>query len=234
MITDSAASSAKSATTGASSSLASKSATAASDFHSFLTLLTAQLRNQDPLSPLDSTQFVEQLASFSSVEQQIETNQLLETLNAKISGSGLDAAAGWIGMEVETESSSARYQGEPLSYKIPGDLGPGEITVTDRTGKVVHRQAVSSSGDTMFTWNGVDAAGVGAPHGEYTVAINYTDSSGQARTAAPIAVAEIVEARLINSEVRLVLSNGAIVKSDEITAVREKQDEESAAADVLS
>ena len=79
-ITDTTATSAATTSTATSSASKSSSAVESSDFKSFLSLLTAQLKNQDPLAPLEATQFVEQLASFSSVEQQIETNSLLEEL----------------------------------------------------------------------------------------------------------------------------------------------------------
>ena len=69
----------------------------ATDFSNFLNLLTAQLRAQDPLSPVDSTQFVEQLASFSTVEQQINTNTKLDQIASQLGGGELDTLAQWIG-----------------------------------------------------------------------------------------------------------------------------------------
>ncbi|MEO1532985.1 MAG: flagellar hook capping FlgD N-terminal domain-containing protein, partial [Pseudomonadota bacterium] len=78
---------------------ASERSTAASDFESFLTLLTAQLQNQDPLQPIDSTEFVAQLASFSTVEQLIGTNERLDALTQDVAAGDLAALAGWIGQE---------------------------------------------------------------------------------------------------------------------------------------
>ncbi|VAW04118.1 Flagellar basal-body rod modification protein FlgD, partial [hydrothermal vent metagenome] len=76
------------------------------DFQNFLTLLTAQLRNQDPLSPADSTEFVAQLASFSSVEQLVRANGQLETISSAITGGGIDQYADWIGRSAEAPGGS--------------------------------------------------------------------------------------------------------------------------------
>ncbi|MFD1807768.1 flagellar hook capping FlgD N-terminal domain-containing protein [Gemmobacter lanyuensis] len=70
-----------------------------SDFDTFLTLMTTQLQHQDPLKPVDSTEYLSQLASFSTVEQQSYTNNLLETLIASFGGMGLSQAAAWVGRE---------------------------------------------------------------------------------------------------------------------------------------
>lgn len=80
--------------------------TGTSDFHTFLTLLTAQMRNQDPLKPMDSTEFVAQLASFSAVEQQIETNSKLGELLGVLSDSPTVNPTEWLGKEVLRESDS--------------------------------------------------------------------------------------------------------------------------------
>ena len=107
--------------TGASqqSNAAEAEATITADFESFLQLLTAQMRNQDPLSPIDSTQFVEQLASFSAVEQQVQTNSLLEGLVGSLTESDLSDASQWVGRVVETASPSSYFAGEDLYYRIP-------------------------------------------------------------------------------------------------------------------
>lgn len=80
--------------------------TSTSDFHTFLTLLTAQMRNQDPLKPMDSTEFVAQLASFSAVEQQIETNNKLGELLGVLSDSPTANPTEWLGKEVLRESNA--------------------------------------------------------------------------------------------------------------------------------
>ncbi len=195
--------------------------TAASDFQSFLMLLTAQLRNQDPLSPLDSTQFVEQLASFSAVEQQIETNSRLETLADSLTGSALEEASQWVGQHVETVSGAARYEGEPLSYVIPeGEDGTSaDIVVSDLAGNTVF-QAALEGGRQQFLWNGETNDGAVAPNGDYFVSVNRYDEDGLIGASEPIALTSVLQARFEEGGVQLVLANGAIVDPASISALR--------------
>lgn len=197
-------------------------ATAASDFQSFLTLLTAQLRNQDPLSPLDSTQFVEQLASFSAVEQQIQTNSKLDALADRLSVSPIEEASQWIGKDVETLSGAAHFEGEALSYLIPeGAVGTTtEIVVSDLAGNIVY----SETGDNQrrdFTWSGEDGAGGIAPNGDYVVNIFRVKDGEVVETSEPVAFTRVIQARFEeNGGVRLVLENGALVEPSAISALR--------------
>ncbi len=212
------------------SSTQKNAATAASDFKNFLQLLTAQLRNQDPLSPLDSTQFVEQLASFSAVEQQIETNKWLEKLTSNLAASGLEGATPWIGKEVETVSGAARFQGEDIVFRVPQSdaAGPVEAVITDRGGNIVYQERLSA-GQQDFVWNGQKNDSALAPIGEYAVSINYYENDELIDTKTPFVVTNVLEARLEGSKVKLVLENGAIVDPESILAVRDATDENSAA-----
>lgn len=196
-------------------------AASASDFQSFLMLLTAQLRNQDPLSPLDSTQFVEQLASFSAVEQQIETNDLLEAMASNFTAAGLDGAVQWIGKEVEVESGAANFQGEALRYRLPSGQGDhtAEIIVSDSSGNVVRRDGLSAS-DGLYIWDGKNDSGADQPHGAYRVEIAYYDEGDLVETKTPTAITTVSEARLIDGSVRLALENGALVDPEAISTVR--------------
>ena len=93
-------------------------ATAASgDFQTFLTLLTTQMRNQDPLKPMDSTEFVSQLASFSSVEQQVRANDRLQGILDVLSGGSPAGLAEWIGRDVRV-AASADYAGDPVEVSL--------------------------------------------------------------------------------------------------------------------
>ncbi len=203
-------------------------ATAASDFDSFLKLLTAQLRNQDPLSPLDSTQFVEQLASFSSVEQQIETNKKLDALTSGLAGSDLEAATKWIGKDVEVANSTARFAGESLTFGVPeSEFGDAqrEFTVTNGGGNIVYRAPISA-GLQEFTWDGKTSNGSAAAHGNYSVAVNFVTEDGVvAETKQPLAFARVNEARLTETDVKLLLSNGAVVDTADIRAVKAPEEE---------
>lgn len=203
-------------------------ATASSDFKSFLKLLTAQLRNQDPLSPLDSTQFVEQLASFSAVEQQIETNTRLKSLTDALAGSGLESAAQWIGKEVETAGGAAHFDGEPLRFAIPESAAgqQAEIVVSDSYGNIIYREATGQQ-RRNFVWNGETSDGVPAPVGDYAVAVNRYSDGSLVDSAPAQTIAKVVEARMEEDSVRLVLSSGLTIAPDAITAIRSLADEDS-------
>lgn len=208
----------------------SAAATAASDFQSFLKLLTAQLRHQDPLSPLESTQFVQQLASFSAVEQQIETNRLLREMTGGVTESGLEGATLWIGKEVETQVESIRFSGASLDFRIAEHAtdASGEVVVRDASGTVVYREALKP-GEAEFAWDGRTADGAGAPHGDYTIAVEYAKDGKIVDTRPVSVVARVTEARLVDGVLNLVLDNGAVIDPLTITAVREPT-----ASDVLS
>lgn len=203
-------------------------AAAASDFQNFLSLLTAQLRNQDPLSPLDSTQFVEQLATFSSVEQQIETNRLLEELVGGAGNSGLQSATSWIGKDVEAESESARFTGQPLTFAIPARAGeaPTEIVVRTGADAVVYREPVGI-GQSSFTWKGIDSSGNETPQGDYKFTVDYSRDGAVVGTGALRTTARVTEARLVDGALRLVLENGSLIDPATVSAVRAAADQTS-------
>ena len=80
-----------------------------SDFETFLKMLTAQAQYQDPLEPIDSTQYASQLAQFSAVEQQVLSNDLLTALVGQMGGSDLSRLAGWVGMEARSDAPVMFY-----------------------------------------------------------------------------------------------------------------------------
>ena len=100
-----------------SSSTGADSAASAGDFHTFLTLLTTQMKNQDPLKPMDSTEFVSQLASFSTVEQQVKTNDRLQGILDAVSGGSPAGLAEWIGRDVRV-AAKADYEGAPVEVAV--------------------------------------------------------------------------------------------------------------------
>ncbi len=186
---------------------AAGAASAASDFQSFLRLLTAQLRNQDPLSPLDSTQFVEQLASFSAVEQQIETNRLLGDLQGGFSEQGLEQAFKWVGQEVSAPVDRVSFSGEPLKFNVAAADQSANATfkVVNRSGEVVFEKQLAV-GERTIIWDGRDASGALAAFGEYEVVVN--DQSVEGRRGRVELAGLVREARLEDGALRLILTNG--------------------------
>ena len=225
-ITDTTATSAATTSTATSSASKSSSAVESSDFKSFLSLLTAQLKNQDPLAPLEATQFVEQLASFSSVEQQIETNSLLEELLSSSKSTGLDSATSWIGKEVEASASSVNYAGESLDFAIPSstDGTATRVVVRNSSNDIVYSENIAA-GQSSFSWDGEMSSGDAAPAGEYKLTAEYAKDGVSAGTKSLNAVSRVVEARLTDSGFQLVLENGATIDPDSVTAVRETSED---------
>jgi flagellar basal-body rod modification protein FlgD len=149
------------------------------DFQNFLTLLTAQLRNQDPLDPADSTEFVAQLAQFTSVEQQVLANSKLDSIASSMIAGGIDKYAGWIGREAEALSAPAWFDGAtPVKFRLSGDPAAAsvETVISDKTGKEIARfRAVNSN--AVQTWNGI-ADGTPVAEGAYAVTAIYYGSNG--------------------------------------------------------
>ena len=134
----------------------------ATNFDTFLTLLTAQLKNQDPLSPMDSTAFTQQLTQMTGVQQQLLTNDLLTSLLAGQQGN-LGGASTYIGQDITAAWSADKLtDGKATwSYELGSNATAAQLQVLDGTGKVVWSGAASElgTGTHDFTWNGVTTAG---------------------------------------------------------------------------
>lgn len=170
------------ANTGAAASAAGNdenSALDAVDFQNFLTLLTAQLRNQDPLDPADSTEFVAQLAQFTSVEQLVVANNKLDTIASSIVADGIDKFAGWIGREAEAKSAPAYFDGQsPVNYRLSGnpEAARAETVISNQFGQQMARLPSLNSA-TVQSWDGL-SNGVPAPEGAYAVTAIYYSADG--------------------------------------------------------
>lgn len=186
---------------------------AAVDFQSFLRLLTAQLRNQDPLSPLDSTQFVAQLASFSTVEQLVSANARLDEIGADVSGGGIADYAGWIGRTAEVAGLPAPYEGAPIPVRF--DTRPGAIRteVIVRTGsgeEIARLQAPPGGGEVI--WDGA-----GARQGErYAFEATYAFEDGSSAVSPAATLSAINGVRETSDGVLLELDNGFVVTAAQV------------------
>jgi flagellar basal-body rod modification protein FlgD len=145
------------------------------DFDQFLRLLTTQLQNQDPLSPMDSTEFTNQLVQFSSVEQQIKGNKLTENLISMQTLNMTALGVSFIGKEVEVGGNTfANKGGETvtLSYNIPEDATSGTVSILDKDGEVVYSQnAELETGTHSIKWDGKDNDGNIVDPGTYTIKV---------------------------------------------------------------
>lgn len=138
-----------------------------SDFDTFLRMLTVQMRNQDPLDPIDSADYAVQLATFSGVEQQVRTNELLGSLADRLGLSGLAELAGWVGRDARA-AMPARFEGAPVTVyprTAPG-AEAAELVVRDAQGQEVARHALPLGAEPI-QWAGVTADGAPLPPGLY-------------------------------------------------------------------
>lgn len=167
---------------GQGSGAAAASTSLADNFDTFLHILTAQIQNQDPLEPLDSSQFTQQLVQFSGVEQQIRANQQLETLISATRSNAGAALSGYLGAEAELSSAGAHYRGDPIKwrYALPQDAASATITVTDGKGKVLFSKAGDlKAGSHDFEWNGeLNGGGTADDDQVYYLNVVATDADG--------------------------------------------------------
>ncbi|HLK23638.1 MAG TPA: flagellar hook capping FlgD N-terminal domain-containing protein [Caulobacteraceae bacterium] len=155
----------------------------ADNFQTFLTLLTTQLKNQDPLSPLDTNQFTQQLTQMTGVEQQLLSNQLLQQLVTQNQGSGITSGVGLIGKTVTASDATATLQNGAATWEFAPASPPASLTasVFDSSDNLVWTGALAPNGAGVqsFTWNGANQSGVQQPNGgTYTLQVTASDASG--------------------------------------------------------
>src|SRR5215813_12748078 len=159
--------------------------TLAGNFNTFLTLLTSQLQNQDPLSPMDSTQFTQQLVQFSQVEQQIKTNQNLESLAAQFQAASAGAALSYLGKDalIQSDTTTLANGHAAWGYSLPNTAGDVTLEVRDASNRTVFTtDGEKAAGDHVFTWDGKDANGNTMPSGIYHLVVTATDTGGNTIT----------------------------------------------------
>jgi len=154
----------------------------AGDFDTFLTLLTTQLSNQDPLSPMDSNQFTEQLVQFASVEQSVATNTKLDAILDLIDADKMGAGTGYLGREVEADVSTLRLGASgTASFAMSVEETPSEVTaaVKNAGGETVATLAPpAQAGRQTVVWDGRTDEGLRAPAGTYSVDVTAADADG--------------------------------------------------------
>ena len=193
----------------------------ASDFETFLQMLTTQLKNQDPLNPMDSTEYATQLATFSGVEQQVRTNELLEGLTSDMGAMGLGQLGGWIGMDAMAQMPAA-FRGTPLTVQSTPASGADrmELVVGDAAGNVVQRVPIPLS-DAAFEWPGETPQGGTLPPGIYQLQVESWSGETLLETNTATVRATIEEAQLVNGEVFLTMQGGVRLPADDVLGLRQ-------------
>lgn len=191
-----------------------------SDFNTFLQMLTTQMMNQDPLNPIDSSDYAAQLAAFSSVEQQVVTNSLLEDVAGLLGVGGLAEVSTWVGRDVRSEAP-AYFHGEPveLAVSVAPQAEQSVLEVYDENGNLVQTMILDPDGDAV-TWAGVDDDGTPFASGEYSFVVdNLVDEESIGLTPV-FTYNEVVEARTQNGQIVLVLEGGRMLGVDSVSGIR--------------
>lgn len=191
------------------------------NFNTFLTLLTTQLQNQDPLSPLDTNQFTQQLVSFSQVEQQINTNSNLQQL-ISLQGAGESISAlPLVGQQIEYNSPTASLASGGTAnyvYDLPTNAAGTTLEVTDSKGNVVYKTAgETAAGSHVFNWDGKSTAGAQMPAGDYTLKVLAADSSNTAITASVASVGTVSSVGVQNNTASFTIGDMSIPVSQLVT-----------------
>ena len=170
-------------TAGSAGGVITDSNSLSATYNQFLTLLTTQLKNQDPTSPMDTSQFTSQLVSFSQVEQQLKTNDSLTKLVTLANNNQTQLGLSYMGLNVSVDGSKFDYNPSTdasvtVGYNLASNASSNTINVLDSKGNVVYTtQGNLSSGANSFTWNGTESNGQTAPAGTYTVQVNAADAT---------------------------------------------------------
>jgi flagellar basal-body rod modification protein FlgD len=201
--------------------VANATAQISSDFETFLKMLTAQMQYQDPLNPIDSTDYATQLATFSGVEQAVLTNDLLRSLTTQMTTGGLVDMAALVGKEVRS-TGPAYFDGQPMTLLPTRTVvaDSAELVVRDAAGVELQRRTIPPGAETI-AWAGVGTDGTPMPAGVYEFEIQ-SISNGQVIAQNPVAsYGTVNEVRLEAGVTMLVLAGGITVASDQVTALRD-------------
>ena len=211
---------------GSSSSSSSTSMTGArlaDNFDTFLQILTTQLRNQNPLDPLDTNAFTQQLVQFSGVEQQLKTNQFLEAMMTSTQNANNSQAVSYIGKIVTAEGSKTELvDGKATWHFATAKAASISATVRDKDGNVVYtKTGTVKQGESVFTWDGIGSDGRKKPDGSYSVTIEGRDGDGKLVDVATQMTGEVTGVDFSGTEPVLIVG-GAKVNLSSVLSVRQK------------
>ncbi|HTY69897.1 MAG TPA: flagellar hook capping FlgD N-terminal domain-containing protein [Alphaproteobacteria bacterium] len=209
-----------SSTNSGSNALASFS----NNFQSFLTLLTTQLQNQDPLNPMDSTQFTSQLVQFTGVEQGILQNQNLQQLITLQTNNQMSNAAGYIGMQVNGGGNQVQLAGgtAAINYTLT-DATTAKVTITikDSNGNVINTltETPTQLGPQSVSWDGKNSNGTVVPDGTYSINIQGFNSQNNPVSVTAGETGIVTGVSLVNGQVMLTTQGGQQIPISDVTSV---------------
>ena len=208
------------AATAATNPTATASQATSTNYDTFLKMLTTQLQNQDPLNPMEGSDFAVQLATFSGVEQQAQTNKLLEQMVTQAGGS-LGQVADWIGKEVRT-TEPVWFGDKALTLDIApsGSADSVTLVVLNASGREVSREEIGT-GEGQIDWYGRDSAGEKLADGRYSFVIESNRAGEVISEDAAGAYVRVTEAAVGSQGVELIFEGGGSALASEIEAIRD-------------
>ncbi|MBT0670524.1 flagellar hook assembly protein FlgD [Novosphingobium profundi] len=171
-----------SSTTSSTSSTTSAASTSLlADYDLFLQLLTTQMTNQDPLDPMDTSDYTQQLVQYSQVEQSIQQNGTLEDILTTLSGQQMSQASNYIGQVARFNSPVAGLADDPAhwTYYVDGTAASLTATITDASGNTVRTLDLDTDSEGSLEWDGLQDDGTYAEAGAYTLTLNALDVNGE-------------------------------------------------------
>ncbi|MFZ1662550.1 MAG: flagellar hook capping FlgD N-terminal domain-containing protein [Paracoccaceae bacterium] len=204
----------------AGSTVTSDATKISTDFQMFLKMLTAQMKNQDPLNPMDSSDYATQLATFSGVEQQVKTNDLLGALQATLSLSGMAQMAAWVGMEARSTAKVA-FGGAPVTlYPKPApDTDRAVLVAYDAQNREVMRIPIPVSTEPL-QWTGLNENGAPVPYGAYSLLLESYAGGKLIANDKVEAYSRVTEIRQGANGPELVLASGDTALPSAVSALR--------------
>lgn len=199
----------------------SSATTLSSDFETFIQMLTTQARYQDPLEPIDSSEYAAQLAQFSMVEQQVRTNDTLTELVEQMGTTTMASLADWVGMEARA-AAPMHFSGDPITIS-PNPAAVSDsvfLSVTNENGQEVQRMEIPISAEPL-QWTGQDENGDQFPNGLYRFTVE-SHSNGELILSETAEVyGRVTEAQGQGGNIVLILEGGSAILSTSVTALRE-------------
>jgi flagellar basal-body rod modification protein FlgD len=206
-------------TTTSSTASSTKTTGIADNFQTFLTLLTTQLQNQNPLDPLDTNQFTQQLVQFAGIEQQLKSNDQLKALVDIEKSAQATQALVYVGNTVAVDGSTAQFDTSATWNFTSEKDTTATITITSSTGQTAFTGSYAlKQGNSSFLWDGKGNDGVQWPAGNYTLTATGKDSSGNS-VAISTEVQGIVDSVDLSASPPLLSIGGQSYTTDKIKRV---------------